>query len=247
MGRLDGKVVLITGAAHGMGESHARRFAAEGARVVLGDVDQEAGGALARSLGEVALFARHDVAQERDWDGVVAAARERFGRIDALINNAAIFHARALEEESLEAFERILRVNVIGTWWGIRKLVAPMREIGGGSIVNISSIAGTRGIPQLSSYGTSKWAVRGLTKIAAAELGPFGIRVDSIHPGSIDETGMHRTPSDPAERARLVEPVPLRRSGRREEVSELAVFLASDASSYISGSEHVIDGGRTVW
>lgn len=247
MGKLDGKVVILTGAAHGMGECHARVFASEGARLVLGDVDEEAGRALARSLGAAALFVRLDVSQERDWDSAVAAARERFRRVDALINNAAIYHTCALADESLERFERIWRVNVVGTWWGIRKLVEPLREAGGGSIVNLSSIAGLRGIPHMSSYGTTKWAVRGLTKSAANELGPLGIRVNSIHPGAIDETGMYRSAGDPTERARMDAAVPLRRSGRREEVSNLAVFLASDASSYITGTEHVIDGGRTVW
>jgi 3alpha(or 20beta)-hydroxysteroid dehydrogenase len=246
MGKLDGKVAILTGVAHGMGECHARTFVAEGARVLLGDIDEEGGRGLARSLGDAAHFVKLDVSQELDWDAAVAAARERFRRIDVLVNNAAIYHTSALADETLERFERILRVNVIGTWWGMRKVIAPMREAGGGSIVNISSIAGLRGIPQLSSYGTTKWAVRGMTKTAAHELGVHGIRVNSIHPGAIQETGMYR-PSDRAERAHDDAAVPLRRSGRREEVSALAVFLASDASSYVTGMEHVVDGGRTVW
>jgi 3alpha(or 20beta)-hydroxysteroid dehydrogenase len=247
MGQLDGKVAIITGAAQGMGEVEARRFAEEGARIVLTDVQDEAGRAVAKSIGDGALFLRQDVSSEADWDAVIAAATERFGGLDALVNNAAIHHVAKLEDDDVDSLERILRINVVGTWWGIKKAIAPMRARGGGSIVNKSSIAGTRGIPLHSAYGTSKWAVRGLTKTAAYELGPDGIRVNSVHPGGIENTGMFTPSADDEDTRRQMQELPLGRPGTREEVAALVVFLASDASSYITGNEHVVDGGRSIW
>jgi 3alpha(or 20beta)-hydroxysteroid dehydrogenase len=247
MGLLDDKVAIITGAAQGMGEAEARRFAKEGARVVLTDLQEEAGQQVAKEIGDAAVFVRQDVTCEADWDAVVATAVERFGGLDALVNNAAIHHIISLEDESVEALEQMLRVNVVGTWWGIKKAIAPMRARGGGSIVNKSSIAGTRGIPFHSSYGASKWAVRGLTKTAAYELGVDAIRVNSVHPGPIEGTGMFSAPDDPAELREQLAGLPLGRAGTRDEVAALVVFLASDASSYITGNEHVVDGGRSIW
>lgn len=243
MGQLEGKVAIVTGAAQGMGEIEARRLASEGARVVLTDVQEEAGRAVAEQIGDGAVFVSHDVSREQDWDRVVATATERFGGLDVVVNNAAIHKIESLENERLDDFERMLRINVVGTWWGIKKAIEPMRARGGGSVINKSSIAGTRGIPFHSSYGTSKWAVRGLTKTAAYELGPDGIRVNSIHPGGIAETGMFSRPAEPAE----LEAIPMRRPGTRDEIASLVVFLASDASSYITGNEHVIDGGRSLF
>jgi 3alpha(or 20beta)-hydroxysteroid dehydrogenase len=141
----------------------------------------------------------------------------------------------------------MLQVNLVGTWWGVKKAIAPMRAAGGGSIVNKSSIAGTRGIPAHGSYGITKWGVRGLTKVAAYELGPDQIRVNSIHPGPIAGTGMFSMPEDEAQQREIFDPIPLRRAGGVEEVASLVVFLASDASAFITGTEHVIDGGRSLW
>ena len=227
-----------------MGAVHARRCLEEGARVVLTDVDAETGRALERDLGGEALFVEHDVTREADWDRVVEAMLDRFGRIDGLVNNAAIWSTAPILEESVERLRDMLEVNVVGSWWGLRKVAGPMRAGGGGSIVNVSSIAGTRGLVGHGSYGASKWAVRGLTKVAAIELGEADIRVNSVHPGAVAETGMFLAPESEYEEIFRQQPLP--RPGRREEISGLVVFLLSDASSYITGHEHVIDGGRTA-
>ena len=171
MGQLDGKSLIITGAAQGMGAVHARRCVEEGARVTLTDLQVEAGESLAKELGEAAAFVQQDVTSEADWDRVVAGANAHGGRIDGLVNNAAIWSVAPILEESVDRLRLMLEINVVGTWWGIRKVAEPMRDAGGGSIVNISSIAGTRGIPEHGSYGASKWAVRGLSKVAAKAEG----------------------------------------------------------------------------
>ena len=245
MGQLDGKHVIITGAAQGMGAIHARRCVEEGARVLLTDLQVEPGEKLAAELGEAARFVEHDITDAAGWDGVVETALAAWSRIDGLVNNAAIWWTKPLLEEDEDRFRTMLDVNVLGTWQGIRKVAPAMRESGGGSIVNLSSIAGTRGIPDHAAYGASKWAVRGLSKVAAAELGAARIRVNTIHPGAIAGTGMFLVPE--SDHAELFATQPLSRPGAREEVSGLLVFLLSDQSSYITGHEHVIDGGRTVW
>ncbi len=245
MGQLSGKSIIITGAAQGMGAVHAQQIVAEGARVVLTDLQTEAGQALAKDLGKDAVFVNQDITSESDWDAVIAAAQKNFGRLDGLVNNAAIWSTASILEESVDRLRQILEINVVGTWWGIRKVALPMRESGGGSIVNISSIAGMRGIPEHGSYGASKWAVRGLSKVAAHELGEMGIRVNSVHPGGVKDTGMFRIPED--EVARNFRAQPLGRPADRKEISGLVIFLLSDASSYITGHEHVVDGGRILW
>ena len=244
MGQLEGKNIIITGAAQGMGAVHARRCLEEGARVVLTDVQADAGGTLAKELGSDALFVEHDVTVESDWDRVVGATVDRFGRLDGLVNNAAIWSTARILEESVDRLRQMLEINVVGSWWGIRKAAAAMGETGGGSIVNISSIAGTRGLVDHGSYGASKWAVRGLTKVAAAELGESGIRVNSVHPGAVAGTGMFRLPESEYDEAFKQQPLP--RPARREEISGVVIYLLSDMSSYVTGQEHVVDGGRTV-
>jgi 3alpha(or 20beta)-hydroxysteroid dehydrogenase len=240
--RLKAKTAIITGAAQGMGAEHARAFAAEGARVVLTDVQEQAGKALAAEIGPDALFVRHDVSRPEDWDAVLAATRAAFGPANVLLNNAAMYFVGPVDEADPERVRRLFDVNIFGTWLGISKLAPMMREGGGGSIINLSSVAGMRGIPWHGIYGASKWAVRGLTRTAAYDLGPSGIRVNAILPGAIEDTGMAGT-LDEAQLAAI----PLRRTGRKSEVSQLAVFLASDESAYITGSDHVIDGGRAIW
>ncbi len=242
-GRLQGRIAIITGAAQGMGAEHARAFIAEGARVVLTDLQEPAGQALAAELGPNALFVRHDVSKAQDWDAVIATTRTAFGPANVLINNAAMYFICPVDEADPERVRKLLDVNIYGSWLGISKLAPVMREAGGGSIINLSSLAGMRGIPWHGIYGTSKWAIRGLTKTAAYDLGPSGIRVNAILPGAIEETGMAGGPLDETQLAAI----PLRRTGRKSEVSQLAVFLASDESAYITGGDHVIDGGRALW
>jgi 3alpha(or 20beta)-hydroxysteroid dehydrogenase len=244
-GELRGKVVLVTGAAQGMGRRHVERCVDAGAAVVATDVQTERGRELAASLGDAVAFVPHDVTDQAAWAEVLRTATERFGRIDGLVNNAAIYRGTCpIEDETLEVFEQTLQVNVVGTWLGIKAVIPEMRRGGGGSIVNISSIAGIRGLAGFGSYGSSKWAVRGLTKVAAKELGDDGIRVNSVHPGGIEGTGMFTGPGDGA--SGELRPGTLRRPGTTDEVSSLVLFLLSDASSYVTGVEHVIDGGSSV-
>src|SRR6266567_1932671 len=183
MGRLDGKVALITGGARGMGKSHVRHFVAEGARVVFGDVQGEA---VAGKLGQdVCRYLHHDVTSEADWAAAVGTAVETFGKLDILVNNAGILVFASISEMPLADFRRVLDINAIGCWLGMKSAIGPMKAAGGGSIVNISSIEGLTGAAECSAYAASKFAVRGMTKAAAQELGRFGIRVNSVHPGGI--------------------------------------------------------------
>jgi 3alpha(or 20beta)-hydroxysteroid dehydrogenase len=237
--RLEGKVAVITGAARGQGEAEARLFAREGAQVVIADVLDAEGEAVAKDVGDDAVFVHLDVRDEQNWADVLATTIERFGHLDVLVNNAAVHHIVKLEDETVEGFERMFRVNLIGTFLGIKTCAPELRRTGRASIVNISSTAGIVGFTGHGAYGASKWGVRGLTKVAAIELGPE-IRVNSVHPGAI-ETDM-LPPGDPTRFRRL----PLRRTGQPEEVAELVLFLASDASSYITGAEFVVDAGMVA-
>jgi 3alpha(or 20beta)-hydroxysteroid dehydrogenase len=247
VGRLEGKVALISGAARGQGEAEARLFVAEGARVVLGDLRDELGQKLAAELGAPAIYQHLDVSREADWQAAVERGVREFGRLDVLVNNAGIVHApRPLEQTSLEDFNQILRVNLLGVFLGMKTCAPALRAAGGGSIVNISSNAGMEGVEGVIAYVASKWAVRGMTKTAALELGPSGIRVNSVHPGGI------ATPMILGEEFRSVDQtgtyagIPIPRMGQPEEIARLVLFLASDESSYSTGSEFIADGGITA-
>jgi 3alpha(or 20beta)-hydroxysteroid dehydrogenase len=241
--RLDGKVVLITGAARGQGAAAVRACVAEGARVYAADVRDDLGTALADELGDAVEYVHLDVSSEQDWADAVGKA----GRLDVLVNNAGVLHFSALADTKLDDYERVIRINQIGAFLGMRAVVPAMREAGGGSIVNVSSIEGLAAAPYLVAYAASKFAIRGMTKVAAMELGEHGIRVNSVHPGMID-TDMVRDAAGGAELdlAPIGRKVALRRVGRPEEIAGLVVFLASDESSYCTGAEFVADGGATA-
>ncbi len=237
-GRLAGKVAVITGAARGQGEAEARLFVAEGARVVATDVLTAEVEAVAADLGDAAVALTHDVTDAEAWNRVVATAVERFGGLDVLVNNAGIHWIRPLVDEDPAALERLLKVNLVGPYIGMQAAVPAMVARGGGSIVNISSFAGLSGAWGHSAYGATKWGLRGLTKTAALELGPSGIRVNSVHPGPID-TPMLPVPPDSPQFAAY----PLGRAGTAEEVAEAVLYLASSASAYVTGAEIAVDGG----
>jgi 3alpha(or 20beta)-hydroxysteroid dehydrogenase len=240
-GRLDGKVAVITGAARGQGAAEARLFAAEGARVVLADVLDDEGAAVAAEIGDAARYVHLDVTDEAQWAAAVTAAEEAFGPVSVLINNAGILHFQALHKTSLEDFDRVMRVNVHGVFLGMKAVVASMVAAGGGSIVNTSSTAGLQGLPYFGAYVASKWAVRGLSKTAAIDLGHKGIRVNSVHPGGIDTPMVAGMSSDAPFYKRL--PVP--RMGSADEVAAAVLFLASDEAAYVSGAELAVDGGAS--
>ena len=246
-GRLSGKVALISGAARGMGESEARLFAREGAQVVLGDILEDQGRAAVESIaqqGGTATFIPLDVTRERDWQRAVETVEQAYGRLDILVNNAGIVRMAPLDETSLEAWNEVIDVNQTGVFLGLKHAVPAMRRAGGGSIVNISSIAGLIGLPNIPAYQASKGAVRILTKNAAVQYATDKIRVNSVHPGRI-ETPM-TAPLAPERREMLLRLTPLGRDGTAEEVAYGVLYLASDESSYVTGAELVIDGGYTA-
>ncbi|MEV6065319.1 glucose 1-dehydrogenase [Nocardia sp. NPDC052001] len=244
MGQLDGKVALVTGGARGMGAEHVRRFVAEGARVVFGDVLDEEGKALEAELGDAVLFVHQDVTDESDWQAAVSATIAQFGRLDVLVNNAGILRFKKLLEMTLDEWNLMQSINVTGSFLGIKTAAPAMIESGGGSIVNVSSVEGFVGAAGLSAYSASKFALRGLTKSAARELGHSGIRVNSIHPGGI-ATPMTASVAGATglDGNSFFSDLPIPRWGQPVEVSEVALFLASDASSYCTGGEFVVDGG----
>ncbi|MFI6926076.1 glucose 1-dehydrogenase [Nonomuraea spiralis] len=242
MGLLDGKVALITGGARGMGESHVRLFLEEGALVVFGDVLEEEGKALAAETG--AAYVRHDVRSPAEWRRAVDTATELHGRLDVLVNNAGILTYGRIQDMEPEDFDRVIDVNLKGTWLGVKSVIDPMKAAGRGAIVNISSIEGFVGAEGLSAYAASKFAVRGLTKSAARELARFKIRVNSVHPGAIN-TAMAVNPDLMAEVdvEAFVKSMVIKRFAKPVEVSHVVAFLASDRASYCTGSEFTVDGG----
>jgi 3alpha(or 20beta)-hydroxysteroid dehydrogenase len=233
---LGGRVCLVTGGSRGIGEAYVRALHAAGARVVVADILADEGAALAADLGERAVFVTLDVTNEAQWDAAVAASVSAFGGIDVLVNNAGIANAAPIEHLTTAKWDAVIAVNLTGTFFGCRAVVPVMKAQGRGSIINISSVEGMRGSPGLHGYTAAKFGVRGLTQSLAVELGPFGIRVNSVHPGFI-RTDM-TTRIDPAHLE-----IPLGRPGDPADVAGTIVFLASDDSAFTSGGEFVVDGG----
>lgn len=239
MGKLDGKVALITGAARGQGEAEARLFVDEGARVVLGDVLDDAGEQVAGSLGSAAIYCHHDVSKRASWVDFTTAAVSAFGRIDVLVNNAGILRACGIADISVEEYMQVIEVNQIGPLLGMQAVLPAMIESGGGSIVNISSVVGLTGAAGLVAYVSSKFALRGMTKTAAIEFAPHGIRVNSVHPGVVDTPMIAEHSAEKDDYSHVL----LGRVGTATEISKLVAFLASDESSFSTGSEFTADGG----
>ena len=251
-GRLDGKVALISGGARGMGACEGALFAREGAHVVLADVLEEETRKRVDELsaaGHQALALRLDVTSESDWEAAVAATEERFGQLDVLVNNAGIADPAGIEDTTREQWDRIIAVNQTGVWLGMKAAAPAMRRAGGGSMINISSIYGLVGSATSAAYHASKGAVRIVTKTAALQFAPDGIRVNSVHPGFIDTQMLRGTPKEISNEeldAMIAEITPLGRVGTAEEIANGVLFLASDESSFVTGSELVIDGGYTA-
>jgi 3alpha(or 20beta)-hydroxysteroid dehydrogenase len=242
MGRVSGKVTIVTGAARGMGASHARRLVAEGAQVMLTDVLDGEGAALAQQLGDNARFLHHDVTQEAEWQRIVAETEAAFGPVSVLVNNAGIASFSPIETTEESTYRRVIDINQVSVFLGMKSVIASMKRAGGGSIINISSIAGLVGSPMAQAYTASKFAVRGMTKAAAVELAPYNIRVNSIHPGLI-LTPMIDTPNAEPLAAGMANATPAGRIGEPDEVSSVVLLLASDETRFSTGAEFVVDGG----
>lgn len=239
MNRVAGKTAIVTGAASGIGAEAARRLAAEGGTVVLADINHDGARAVADEIGGSACALRLDVTASADWRDVVATTDEKIGPVNILVNSAGVGQYAPLDALDEDEFRRVVDINQLGTFLGMKTVVPSMRRAGGGSIVNISSLAGLIGFPYALAYTASKWAVRGMTKSLATELGPEGIRVNSIHPGVIDTPILAASPAIADE----VKALPLGRIGRPADVANMILFLASDESGYSTGSEFVLDGG----
>jgi len=241
--RFAGKVVLISGAARGQGAAEARMLVAEGGKVVLGDILTAEGAALAQELGANAVFLPLDVTRPEDWSRAVTLAEE-MGGLHGLVNNAGVYIPKPLMETDVALFERHMRVNQLGCFLGMQAVVPAMEKSQGGSIVNISSVAGLRGSPNAFAYSSTKWALRGMTKAAALDLAPRGIRVNSVHPGPIATPMLDIRTADQNDRRRRA--VPMQRFGTAEEAARIVLFLLSDESSYMTGAELAVDGGAAL-
>lgn len=242
--RLEGKVAIVTGGASGMGLAIARLFAAEGAKVVIADVQDAAGEREAAAIGAAALFVHHDVTSEESWHALIAATAARFGPADVLVNNAGILMFTLLTDMTREDFDRLFAVNVTGVFLGIKTIGAAMVARGSGSIVNISSTGGFRATNSAGAYTASKFAVRGLTKTAALELGHKGVRVNSVHPGWINTPLVNPDGAPQSDLDARAKELPLQRVGHPEDIAEACLYLASDASTYCAGTELLVDGGH---
>ncbi len=244
---LDAKVALVTGAARGVGEATVRRFVAEGARVVLADVRDELGGALAAALGDTARYQRLDVSLESDWVDAVDAVRATEGRLDVLVNNAGILRIGTLLDTTPETFLEVVRVNELGPFLGMRTAAPLLIESGAGSIVNVSSTQGLEGFPGLVAYVASKFALTGITRTVALELADRGVRVNSVHPTGIDTPMLAEAfpPGTPGSRS-AGSRIPMGRLCTPDEVAALICFLASDESSMCTGGQFTVDGGSTA-
>lgn len=244
MGKLDGKVAIITGASSGIGAAQATMFVEQGARVALADINEAGGEQLASRFGAAAMFVRHDVTSEDSWARVAVAVEEKLGVPTVLVNTAGTSKSVFLADTTLEDFEQVFRINQLGVFLGMRQMIDPMTRAGGGAIVNIASAAGLRGMPGLSAYSASKWAVRGISRVTAMELAPLNIRVNTILPGRVDTplaAAMLATGHRPS-----VHQIPLGRAADPRELAEATVFLACDAASYLVGAELVVDGGMVL-
>ncbi len=242
--RLAGKVALVSGAASGMGRSEAEIFAREGAKVIVADVLSAEGKQVADKIGGAARFVKLDVTSETEWDAAVKAAVSAFGKLDVLVNNAGISGTYDSDMLSSVAWDKVMSINAKGVFLGMKHVIPLMKQAGGGAIVNISSISGFVGQDGVHmAYNASKGAVRIMTKTAAVQFAPDGIRVNSVHPGFMPPMRTSKTSADPTWRAKMLAAVPMKREGRVEEVAHAVLFLASDEASYITGTELVVDGG----
>jgi 3alpha(or 20beta)-hydroxysteroid dehydrogenase len=243
MGRFDDRVFLLSGGARGLGSAQARALVAEGGRVVIGDVLAEEGAQLAAELGSACVFRILDVTNESHWNDAVAAA-ERLGPLHGLVNNAGVYAPIPMVDTSAAEFERHTRINQLGTFLGMRSVIPAFERTGSGAIVNMSSTVALRSAPNAIAYTASKWAVRGMTKAAALELAPKNIRVNSVHPGPIDTDMLNVRSRE--ENLRRVQQVPMKRLGTKEEIAALVLFLLSEESRYMTGSEVAMDGGAAL-
>lgn len=235
--RFAGKVILITGGAGGMGQAHARRFVAEGARVIIADMNKEAGELFADELQGAVAFVELEVSDEQSWKQAAAKAQQTFGPVTFLVNNAGIVRGGSVEDMDPSLFRQVIDVNLVGSFLGIQAVVPMMKRAGGGSIINISSVMGLAPLPALSAYCSSKHAIMGLTKVAALDLAKWNIRVNSVNPGIVDTPMLGKVDSLTPRRQ------PISRIGAPDEISNMVLFLASDEASFCTGASYVVDGG----